>query len=1287
MKTYPFLKMIMACVIYLFSFTSIHAQDDAKQLLQDVMATWDFLNTNVKVHQLSKKTSADSVKTFTGAATLFGQSVGLEVAFKSKTEIRRVMIDFPEAANLNTDQFRAIFGKNKDDILPKGFGARLGIRHFEIDIDNKKVDHVNVVMNMGTWAPASDNSGNSVTLSDINAEFGLMEIQSREPNILVALESYIHLPREAANYIGIGETTLKIRGYANTATMKLALAAQLSSEEIPLVSDKTLVLRNAQFEFAFENGKPQIAVGGQMEIRSPGEKPFQLYGDVSIDVTGKIYGQGFMGKDKPTDPEPYIRNPFGLSDMVYITRAGLGFGLDFKTTPIPTPSLAIEGGIAVKKSPTAAPLFAGAVTLAVDPTEPKKTIIDADVTNAKLSYIIDAFHTQGTPPQFVETLKKINLEKLHLTVVPPGPSVEIFGRTYDPGFYGEGKFKFGDFTGAMLIDIDEDGVEAFGGMTPLDFQHFKLTGIVPNTGPYIYLSIKPSEGIYALAVNGKIEVMGAHALTDIYLSDQGFNATMKTKIFNEFSAEVDVAGSDFLNKNGSIYAKVNMVAADNLVKRIGQEASDEINRMADDTEKDFDTWDGELKKYKPLYEQRGRELTALQNKVRKRYERLCGLMNQKKNNETAQKQKKTEITNLKSEINRLQREHDSQRFAKAKPTRSMNCSKPGAKKIGEYCYTCPSGFKWNGPIITANDKGCISVNAGKHVYSKAVPSGKNGPFCPGGQILNIPNNKCYRCPSGYRPSEGVVDVNSGKRCYKITPTNYSRPTRGERIAPCPVTDVANGKCYQCPTGYSRLVMNPATGTQACENNKTAQRAKVLREKRAKLATLEVAHNKFTNSIADAASELTGVASDICQKAKNTDLINADPEILNSKTYQDWLAYGAIVKDARASLKLLETGTVGSMRAAAWIAKHAGEAAGIVEIHQASFKGCLSAVNGGNVALYVKGEYADAPIEGSFDINLKDPTSGIKSFANQLLNSNTFKATKSNGRCTRPTVPRPNITEGSKVAELMSSITVGQGAENKTKLKDRPKKEARPSWAGQLSFTEDRIDPTKFDTDSNPSMTRTSPSRSTTASNQNTRTASTSNGRPQNNQNTRTTSANANRSTSTNSSNRTRTNKTNRNRNTTSTTDNRTQSGNKKSSSVPASVKSLVSKRADKTFQLINQETGKVLDLDRANGNIIQWNNNGGDNQRWIITPVPGDKFFKIISKATKKSLDVDRANGNIIQYSFHGGGNQLWDIVPIGSAYVIVCKATQRVLEVNPTNGNVHQGLFKGKKTQLWKID
>jgi hypothetical protein len=82
----------------------------------------------------------------------------------------------------------------------------------------------------------------------------------------------------------------------------------------------------------------------------------------------------------------------------------------------------------------------------------------------------------------------------------------------------------------------------------------------------------------------------------------------------------------------------------------------------------------------------------------------------------------------------------------------------------------------------------------------------------------------------------------------------------------------------------------------------------------------------------------------------------------------------------------------------------------------------------------------------------------------------------------------------------------------------------------------------------------------------------------------------------------------------------------------------------------------VLDVEGASAadgaRIIQWEPNGGANQRWRFEPV-GQNRFRIVSVATGKVLDVQSAspaNGaQLIQWPWNGGPNQQWTLNLVGS--------------------------------------
>jgi PDZ domain-containing protein len=1068
MKNQFIFRIIVGSLLLVMSgITSLQAQGDTKQLLQDAVNTWDVLSTNIQIHSLKNHSSPDSVKTMSGSATFFSQKVGLEVSFKTgeKKEIRRVMIDFPKGAVLSTEQFRTVFGKSKDELFPEGFGAKIGIKHFEVDVKNKKVINAIIAINFGTWAP--DKNNRSLKLSEIEAEFGVLNLNTSQPNLIIGLSSYLFMPKEVANYLGvnIGSTGLLVHGYVNTQTYKITLGFDLSSDEIPLDDAKTIILKGAQAEFYLEQGKPGLAIGGEIEIRPQGNPPVTFKGEISIDIVErKLFAQAYM------PPDSVWENPFGLNEKITITRAGIGFGISF-SGPIPTPSFAVTGGIRVKDDLNRV-RFGGGLTLAIDAGNPTQNMIDAYVGPLHMKDLVDAFHDEGTPKDFEKGLSKLTFDTLHFRLVPPGPGVTVFEVFYEPGFYAEGRFNYDNvFRGALLIDIDDDGVEAFGGISPIEFQGLKFTGATQNTPPHFYLSVKPSEKVFAMAINGKLEVLGSSSLADIYFSDAGFSATMKTTIMGGFTTELDIAGTDLV-EGGSIYVKASMNDEDNLVQKITQMASAEIERKAKAKEREYDDLDAQLKQYEPLYKQKEQELERLKNQVRAEYRAKCDALRSDEkeieNKELLIKQKHNTIAQKKSEIASMESDLRSKQYVRANNLNATSCG-GNSKRIGDYCYTCPSGYEWNGPIISANSNGCIKK--GKLEYAKARYL-KNGPCNDDrneSQITNTvvfpPHQECWECPSGYKRTIGVIDVTAWNRCVKEIRDDFKAPIRGDYVG-CPGSMNPtsrkrddSGRCWECPSGYERTAFR-VDGNQACTYNNMVERESAITAKKAEVAALEIEVGDIAKAINNLGDAINSINADVCNMVNNTDAVMLDPKIANSQVLKDYNTYRDIVVTARDLLSISKTVSVGAIRAEAWFVQNAGTALSIVDIDYAKFEGCLSAVDGGYVTLQVQGKFADAPINTSFELYLLSPDQAIKAFADALYASNDFSKVTINSTCTRPNVPRPE-PEG-KIAELLKYVS----GDTDTKLAKKVKIVELPAYAATPKFIENRTDPMKFDVKNN-----------------------------------------------------------------------------------------------------------------------------------------------------------------------------------------------------------------------------
>ncbi|SMB98841.1 Ricin B lectin [Hymenobacter roseosalivarius DSM 11622] len=135
-----------------------------------------------------------------------------------------------------------------------------------------------------------------------------------------------------------------------------------------------------------------------------------------------------------------------------------------------------------------------------------------------------------------------------------------------------------------------------------------------------------------------------------------------------------------------------------------------------------------------------------------------------------------------------------------------------------------------------------------------------------------------------------------------------------------------------------------------------------------------------------------------------------------------------------------------------------------------------------------------------------------------------------------------------------------------------------------------------------------------------------------------------------------------------------------------------------TYKLTHKGTDKVLDVanssSAAGANVIQWNDNGSDNQRFIFT-LNSDGTYKITHKGTNKVLDVEggsaTAGANVIQWDDNGGDNQRWIVQRQGDGtYKLTHKGTNQVLDVfgrsSAAGAEVLQWDDNGGNNQRWVL-
>jgi hypothetical protein len=121
-----------------------------------------------------------------------------------------------------------------------------------------------------------------------------------------------------------------------------------------------------------------------------------------------------------------------------------------------------------------------------------------------------------------------------------------------------------------------------------------------------------------------------------------------------------------------------------------------------------------------------------------------------------------------------------------------------------------------------------------------------------------------------------------------------------------------------------------------------------------------------------------------------------------------------------------------------------------------------------------------------------------------------------------------------------------------------------------------------------------------------------------------------------------------------------------------------------TYQLINVNSGKVLEAANCGTDVDLWKSLGNSCQQWTLKHV-GNSKYTIINVNSRKVLDVvdcgrnDRAAVDLSSYS-QGNNCQQWDVIPTGGGYYeIIGENSGIVLD------DVNCGTDNGAEVDLWE--
>jgi len=134
------------------------------------------------------------------------------------------------------------------------------------------------------------------------------------------------------------------------------------------------------------------------------------------------------------------------------------------------------------------------------------------------------------------------------------------------------------------------------------------------------------------------------------------------------------------------------------------------------------------------------------------------------------------------------------------------------------------------------------------------------------------------------------------------------------------------------------------------------------------------------------------------------------------------------------------------------------------------------------------------------------------------------------------------------------------------------------------------------------------------------------------------------------------------------------------------------------YRFLNVNSGNAMDVNgasTANGTaIIQWPQNGGNNQQWTITD-NGGGYYKITNRNSGDVLDVNSAStadgANIIQWPWSGANNQQWQLTSVSTGvYKIINRNSGMALDVNgastASGAGLIQSTWNSANNQQWIV-
>lgn len=141
------------------------------------------------------------------------------------------------------------------------------------------------------------------------------------------------------------------------------------------------------------------------------------------------------------------------------------------------------------------------------------------------------------------------------------------------------------------------------------------------------------------------------------------------------------------------------------------------------------------------------------------------------------------------------------------------------------CYKCPSSYSKHVLRAWNTSNACTKTTTSTRSASNEAGTGFLGTDCRSGYVYDFILGRCYKCPSGYSKHVGRA-WNAANACVKTTTSTTSADsTNGSGNCPVGYAYVASTRrCYKCPSSYAKHILRSWTASDACERTVTSSTA-------------------------------------------------------------------------------------------------------------------------------------------------------------------------------------------------------------------------------------------------------------------------------------------------------------------------------------------------------------------------------------------------------------------------------------------------------------------------------